>query len=236
MHLMLGRIALTTGMAALLLSVPVAALADSAPPLSGEASTERQVAEPSGAVAPGPEGQLTVTDVRVGTHDGFDRVTFELVGDSQVVWFIEYTEDPRQDGSGFEVDVAGNTALHVRLHSIAMPPDGPEGAEAFLDDVDGPPGGVVLEVINDTIFEGYQTFFIGLEEELPYRVARLEDPQRVAIDIVHATDEAPVPADGVEAGFGGLSSDSPIGGAVLTLGALLLVVGSGVALRSRAGG
>jgi hypothetical protein len=227
MRLTGGRIGLTTGMVALLLAVPVVAVAESTPPLSGEASTEPRVAEPSG------EGQLTVTDVRVGTHDGFDRVTFELEGDSQVGWYTEYEDDPRQDGSGFEIEVAGNTTLHVRLHSIAMPGDGPEGAETFLDDVAGPTGGVVLEIINDTIFEGYQTFFIGLEEELPYRIARMEDPQRVAIDIVHTPAEAPVPADGVETGAGGLATGSPIGVAVLSLGVLLLAAGSGVLLRRR---
>ena len=214
-----GRIVLATGMASLLLGVPVVALADSAPPLSGDASTERREAEPSG------EGLLTTTDVRVGTHDGFDRVTFELAGDSQVGWFIGYEDDPRQDGSGFEVEVAGNTTLEVRLLSIAMPGDGPEGAELFMDDVAGPPGGVILEVVNDNVFEGHHTFFIGLDEELPYRVARLDDPQRVVIDLVHPTDEAPVPADGVEAGFGGIASGSPIAVALLTGGVLLLVAG-----------
>jgi hypothetical protein len=221
------RFVLATGMTALLLAVPVVAMADSAPPLSGEASTERRVAEPSG------EGQLTTADVRVGTHDGFDRVTFELAGDSQVGWFIGYEDDPRQDGSGFEVEVAGNTTLEVRLHSIAMPGDGPEGVELFLDDVAGPPGGVILEVVNDTVFEGHHTFFIGLEEELPYRVARLDDPQRVVIDLVHATDEAPVPADGVEAGLGGLAAGSPRGLILLTVGVLLVVGALAGGMRRR---
>jgi hypothetical protein len=44
---------------------------------------------------------------------------------------------------------------------------------------------VVLEVVEDTIFEGIHTFFAGTDEEHPFLVERLDDPQRVVIDVHH---------------------------------------------------
>jgi hypothetical protein len=49
--------------------------------------------------------------------------------------------------------------------------------------VDGPAGGVVTGVVEDSIFEGYHVFFIGLDEERPFLVDRFDGPSRVVIDI-----------------------------------------------------
>jgi LPXTG-motif cell wall-anchored protein len=230
-----GMVAATT----MMMAMPAVATAqDSAPPIGGEASTEDRQEETDAA-------GLVVTDVRVGTHDGFDRVTFEIEGDGDAGWFILYEDDPVSDGSGLPVDVAGDASLRVVLTGMALPPDAPEGVETFLDDVAGPDGGIILEVVNDTVFEGQHTFFVGLGEELPFRVGRLQEPARVVIDIVHPDDapvtdrepdpdeEAAVPVGGVETGQGGAATGPAAGTLVLVLGALLVALGAGLFLRRR---
>jgi hypothetical protein len=226
--------------AAALLVLPVGAVAQDVAPLSGTASTADRSAEPTGNL-------LSVTGVQVGTHDGFDRITFEVAGDGEPGWRVGYEDAPVGDASGLPVEVAGSTALRVVLVGVALPGDEVEGATTFLDDVAGPQGGSVLEVVNDSVFEGHHTFFVGLDERVPFRLARLPDPTRVVIDLVHGEaaeeveddaddDEAeptPVPEGGVEAGFGGTAGDEPFVSLVLLLGAALLAVGAGLVLRRR---
>lgn len=226
--------------AAALLVLPAGALAQDVAPLSGTASTADRSAEPTGT-------RLTVTDVRVGTHDGFDRITFEVAGDGEPGWRVGYEDGPVGDASGLPVEVAGETALRVVLVGMALPGDEVDGATTFLDDVAGPEGGIVLEVVNDSVFEGHHTLLVGLDERVPYRLARLPDPTRVVIDLVHGEpadepaddadeDEAeptPVPEGGVEAGFGGAAGELPFATVVLLLGAVLVAVGAGLVLRRR---
>ena len=215
--------------AAALLLAPAAALAQDA----AAADTSPKQTDPE-------LGSVSVTDVRVGTHDGFDRVTFEVEGDGLAGWFVEYDDDPRAQGTGFPIEVAGETSLFMRISSVWLPPDAPEGIEQWEGDVPGPAGGVVLEVVDDVIFEGIHTFAIGLDEELPFTVERFEDPQRIVVDIFHDVDDVddvPVPRDGVEAGFGGTAgADAFPFAALLALvaaGMLLLVGGGVLAHRSR---
>lgn len=196
--------------------------------LADEASTADRRAEPSGE-------QVSVVDVTATTHDGFDRVTFEIAGHGQAGYVIGYVDEPRSDGSGFLVDVAGDAALQVIIRSVVFPPDAPEGLEPLLDDVAGPASGVVLEVVNDIIFEGDHTFFVGLDQELAFRVQRLDDPQRIVVEFVHPDgDEGPpVPVGGVETGQGGAATGQPVGPVLLGLGVVLLVLASGALARRR---
>ncbi|MFA9429016.1 hypothetical protein [Egicoccus sp. AB-alg2] len=148
-------------------------------PMPGEPGTE--LVEDEGA----PGDVLAVTDVRVGAHDGFDRVVIELDGDGQAGWFVQYDE-PRSQGSGEPVAVAGGASLSVALSHLTLPPELPDDMDHwFQQSVDGPAGGVVLEVRDDTIFEGMHLFFVGVDEERPFVVARLDEPQRVVVDLFH---------------------------------------------------
>jgi len=136
------------------------------------------------------DGRLIVTDVRVGTHDGFDRATVELDGEGEVGWFTELTEEPTSQGSGEPIEFEGEVALWLAAQMVTLPGDEPAGVdeEARVDmdlTVAGPAGGVITEVVGDTLFEGLQTFAIGLDAERPYRIERFEDPERIVIDVLH---------------------------------------------------
>jgi hypothetical protein len=199
--------------------------------LADDASTADRTADHSGE-------QLSVVGVTATTHDGYDRLTFEIGGEGQAGYLIGYDDEPRSQGSGFLVDLDGDVALGVTIRSVLLPPEAPADLQPFLDDLAGPEGGVVLEVVNDTIFEGHHTFFVGLDAELPFRVERLEDPQRVVVELVHADDgeeEPPVPVDGVETGQGGATRGSPLGPVVLGLGVVLVALGGGALVRRRSG-
>lgn len=132
---------------------------------------------------------LTVTDVRVGAHDGFDRVTIEVTGDAQVGWFTSYSDEAILDGSGEEIDVAGDAVLNVPVRGVTLPPERDEDAEAAA--WDGEPvaapddAAVVTEVHEGVIFEGQHQIFVGVDAEVPYRIERFDDPQRIVLDLVH---------------------------------------------------
>ena len=135
--------------------------------------------------AAGESGTLAVTDVRVATHDGFDRIVFETAGDGVPGWFVDYGE-PTAQGSGEVVDVEGEVVLRVSIRMVTLPPDLPDDLEVWDGErLDGPAGGVVTEVVEDSIYEGYHNFFVGLDDERPFLVDRFEGPNRVVIDIPH---------------------------------------------------
>lgn len=127
---------------------------------------------------------LTLTDVRVGTHDGYDRVTFEFAGGDRPGWIVEYTDDPRAQGSGEMVEVAGGAVLGTSMRPVAPPTgtdayDGPQRIDAARLQV-------IDEVVLGTTFEADLQAFIGVADRVPFRVRRFNDPPRVVIDVVHA--------------------------------------------------
>ncbi|MEX2548983.1 MAG: hypothetical protein WD638_02045 [Nitriliruptoraceae bacterium] len=163
---------------------------ESVPPIAEDGDTEPKSAEGETAGVDEDDelrGQA-VTDVRVATHDGFDRVVFELVSDGGTPgWFIEYGE-PRAQGSGDLVEVAGGAVLTVMIRPVLLPPDLPDGIETWdASPLAGAEGGVVQEIVGGPIFEGDHQFFIGVDEERPFAVTRLSDPGRVVVDIFHAS-------------------------------------------------
>jgi hypothetical protein len=161
------------------------------PPLDVEPSTgESEAVQSSGA-------RLTLTDVRVGTHDGFDRVTLEVEGDGTVGWFARADDEGRTHGKGEEVDVEGDHVLTVALRGMELPPERPEDVTPFAAEADrsdgalgprvqAPTGAVALtEVVVGGVFEGQKQVFLGTAEEVPFRITRFEEPERLVIDLVH---------------------------------------------------
>jgi hypothetical protein len=145
-------------------------------PVSGPATTEESVVENEGT-------RLVVTDLRVGAHDGFDRVTFEIEGEGAPGWRIGYDADPRQQGSGHAVDVGGDAALHVSLTRFAYPMDAPAELRDGPQRLEPSRTSALVEVLDDSIYEGHHDFWLGIDDQRPYRVALLEAPTRVVIDI-----------------------------------------------------
>lgn len=138
-------------------------------------------ADPSPDSGNGLGPLVTLTDVRTGTHEGFDRVVFDLGGGGRAGWFVRYVDEARAQGSGDPVDVAGGAVLQVDLSHTGYPED---TGVAFYDGprrLDG--ATVVAEIVLTGMYEGQTQLFFGVSEERPFRVHALEG--RVILDILH---------------------------------------------------
>lgn len=156
------------------------------PPRPGSTTSDAPTGEDSGpkAAPVGDDARLTVTDIRTGSHDGFDRVVYELGGTGVPGWRVAYVDEALQDGSGFPVDVAGEAILEVQITGSAYPFD--SGVEPYdgPDPIRAQPGGSVVEVRGALVFEGVTQSFIGVSEPgSPFTVNVLTDPTRLVIDV-----------------------------------------------------
>lgn len=136
-------------------------------------STDPQSAEPSGA------WDLQLVDVRVGEHDGFDRVVLELSGTATPGWGVAWSDEAVAEGSGDVVPLEGDHVLTISASGTAMPEPGSFEVPARLG-----PAGAVAEVQVNGWFEGYTQVFAGVQgDERPFRVFTLTDPPRLVVDI-----------------------------------------------------
>ena len=127
---------------------------------------------------------LSVVDVRTGRHDGYDRVVFELDGDGTPGWSVQYDDNPATQGEGAPVDVEGAVTLAVTIMGVGYPSD--TGVQEYCGPRTLTPAlPVVREVQLGGVFEGYYDAFVGVAQERPFRVFRLEDPARVVLDVAH---------------------------------------------------
>jgi hypothetical protein len=128
-----------------------------------------------------PEG-LTVTDVRVGAHDGFDRVVLDVGGQGTPGWTVEYVDEATAEGSGDPVDLAGPAYLRVTLTGVTYPYE--SGLEERARGAVTAPGtGAVTGAWYDGTFEGQALAYVGTTAERPFRVYALSDPTRVVVEV-----------------------------------------------------
>jgi hypothetical protein len=134
-------------------------------------------------------GNYTLTDVRVGAHPesgGWDRIVFEFedVGGfpgAHPGGIIEYVDEVFQCGSGFPVEVDGEAILSVRFDATQAHN---EAGQLTVDalEVEGP-GNSIIEAVSCCDFEGVVEWAVGTSGEENFKVALLENPSRVVIDI-----------------------------------------------------
>jgi hypothetical protein len=149
--------------------------ATDAPPFP--ATTDPDTASPSG------DSLVTVTDIRIGRHDGFDRVVFEVDGTGAPGWDVRYVDDPASQGSGDPVAVEGEAVLQVTLTGIGLPYDTGVDEWTGPDPLAVPETETVTEVVWDASFEGQSVAFVGTTAQTPFRVYLLESPARVVVEV-----------------------------------------------------
>lgn len=136
-------------------------------------STDPQSAEPTG------DWDLQLQDVRVGEHDGFDRVVLEFSGTAGPGWGVAWSEKAVSEGTGEVVPLDGERVLTISASGTAMPEPGSYAVPRRLG-----PSGDVAEVQVNGWFEGYTQVFAGFRgEERPFRVFSLADPPRLVVDV-----------------------------------------------------
>ena len=130
----------------------------------------------------GDASAYVVTEVRVGQHDGYDRVVYQLEGGTGVPGYrIGYVDQAVEDPSGEVRQVDGDAILQVWLVGTTYPMEG--GPQEFAQDL-RPDDGAVEQVVRPLTFEGMTQSFIGVDDgPRPFRVSVLQDPVRVVVDL-----------------------------------------------------
>jgi hypothetical protein len=140
----------------------------------------------------GQSGVYTnLVDVRVGSHPGYDRITFEFRppspnpgGKSGIPRYeIRAAEPPfTHDGSGEPLSVSGNRFVRLVFH-------GATGVDLEYEPTyHGPavlrPGFDILrEAVRSGDFEATLGWVLGLERQTCWDVLELRNPDRVVIDL-----------------------------------------------------
>lgn len=143
---------------------------------------------------------MNLVAVRVGTHEGYDRVTFEFKapagrpgGQPATLPNFEI-KDARppltQDPSGKPLTVQGAAFLQVVLHgSTSSYTFDASGRQVPLGVTvpDRVPAGfdVVREVVEQGDFEAVESWVLGLSRSSCLRVFDLQDPVRLVVDVAH---------------------------------------------------
>ena len=121
--------------------------------------------------------------VRVGHHEGFDRVVWEFSGSGRPTYQVHYVDTPLGDGSGDPVPVRGDAFVEVLITTVGVPAAGTPRPPA------APASALAGTVIAEAMpiyggFEGYGQAFIGVRgEQRPLRVTTLTDPTRLVVDV-----------------------------------------------------
>ena len=111
---------------------------------------------------------------------GYDRVVFELAGDSVPGYRVEYAAGPvRSCGSGDVVSVAGSERLVVHLEPARAHDDQGNPVPPQRDLVPGLPAVREVKLLCD--FEGQVEWVLGLPAKQPYRVTELAG--RLLLDV-----------------------------------------------------
>jgi len=142
-------------------------------------SCELPVVEP--ATEPPP---VNIVDVRVGSHDDYDRVVFEF--DSGIPEFTVDSAEPPffEDGSGFPVDVEGEAFLALVMRGGTKQTD--TGESSYDGPTDFDPGlARLVDLVEGGDFEAQSTWYFGLAGEACTRVFTLSEPDRLVIDVEH---------------------------------------------------
>lgn len=133
---------------------------------------------------PGTADRAQITDVRVGEHDGYDRVVFEFTGGIPQT-LIEAVLPPFfQDGSGLPLDVSGTAFLKVTMRDASRV--SPDGVVTYAGPTEFEPDfPQLVHLIEGGDFEAVSTWYIGLNGGGCTRVLTLAGPSRLVIDIEH---------------------------------------------------
>lgn len=148
------------------------------------AATTTAAAPTASATQPQTQTPLVV-DARWGGHPTFDRIVIDLQGYVPGVTVTPVAQ-LIYDGSGKPVPLAGKHFLEIRLNPAAGHDDagntvyrGPKLQQIGLTKLKG------IAMTGD--YEGYVTFGAAFDTVPYYRAYTLHSPERLVVDISHAT-------------------------------------------------
>lgn len=133
-----------------------------------------------------PRMPATLQDVRTSRSGGFERVVFDFGTAPLPGYHVRYIVPPAQDcGSGAEVVLAGSSVLSIRFESAQAHDERGDGVmQATVTSRDRALGYPIIRQLRLVCdFEGSLEWVLGLTAQRPYRLLRLENPARLALDI-----------------------------------------------------
>ena len=136
---------------------------------------------------PSSGSAVTVRDIRIGAHPGFDRVVFDVGGRGVPGWNVRYVDEATSQGSGKHIDLPGAAVLEVDITGAAYPSDSGVKEYSGPNPLSSPGTPVVTQVAFDGTFEGTTEAFIGTRARAPFRVYRLDNPTRIVVEVADAT-------------------------------------------------
>jgi len=138
-----------------------------------------------------------LTGVRVGHHDCYDRLVFDLAGRPAAGYDVRYIDPPyRADGSGDALLVGGGAILQVVVRAPAhdgagnstVPWRGSGTVIIRPDQFDAGGFPTFEDLVWGGSFEGQSSFGLGVRARLPFRVFQLDGPgdrTRLVVDVAH---------------------------------------------------
>ncbi len=132
----------------------------------------------------GTTDRAQLTDVRVGQHDGYDRIVFEFEGGIPPYTISESTPPFTEDPSGLPIEVEGSYVWQIVLNGgTKMTPD---GSSSYDGPTDLTPGfDKLVELVEGGDFEALSTWYAGMSADSCIRVMNLDGVPRLVIDIEH---------------------------------------------------
>lgn len=132
-----------------------------------------------------------LTDVRVGAHGCYDRVTFELKpqtgeADGPVAWKASYEPAPiTEDGSGDPVQVKGTAFLVVTMSATGadLSQEAAPATYTGPTSIEAADTTRIQQVRRTGDFEGVLSWVIGVDRKRPFHVSTQDGPARVIIDV-----------------------------------------------------
>ena len=147
---------------------------DHAPPFPADTRSD------TGEASAGARGNITA--IRIGHHDGFDRVVFEFHGTGTPGWTVKYVPEALGQASGKPIDLPGSAVLSVAITGVGYPTD--TGVQEVAPGPVAMAGtDVVTEAYFESTFEGISQAFVGTTVQKPFRAYLLTDPARVVLEV-----------------------------------------------------
>jgi hypothetical protein len=164
-------------LATVMLAPAAANAADLPPPTSTAPVTGLATVPPWDAHPP------TLVGVRTGRHDAYDRTVFDFTGGTPG-YRVEYGELVHM-GTGDPIMLAGAATLRV-VFDGAFAHDVNTGASTIdLTRVYDPRLPTLRQIRSGGAFEGRISVGLGLADRVGFRVLRLSNPPRIAVDVAH---------------------------------------------------
>jgi hypothetical protein len=132
----------------------------------------------------GTVARANITDVRVGTHDGYDRIVFQFRGGIPEFDIKNATPPFTADPSDQPLTVNGSSFLSITLHG------GTKQTESGASSYNGPRNfaldfPTLVHLVEGGDFEAVSTWYAGLSHAACVRVSTLTSPDRLVIDVQH---------------------------------------------------